>query len=233
MDKREGHAAVLRGCFFPSRDACAPARPVDYNELAAAWTHIFATFDQPRPVADQCLQDFLLSFRARATFPRKRYVIAAVAYMSSTSTPWRCDRWTGGWKPTVPVQDRAELTRGFRRDGRTDRLPPHVRGWCAWGSQRYICLWENGDRNPRRARRRGGAPTSAGSLRRRGKRYGLPAQERPLITRTPLLADAGYAQLHAVMAFSLFSGDQHFGVLLATRTGRKAPFAFIGLQLGC
>jgi diguanylate cyclase (GGDEF)-like protein len=240
MDKREAHAADLRGCFLALREIAlrSPRGPVDYNELAGRLDAVFSPFDQPTLLLGQCLQDFLLQFPGTGEFPPQVVTfIAAVSYMQQ----YMHSREVGvldGRLETYRSQSwiAPELTRGLF--GETDEQTVYrrvVRRLVRMGLNNvYICLMENEDcsRGARGGevvhRLRLAACADAESD------TAYPPAERPLVdAEHPFWQMPGYAQLHAVMAFSMFSGDQHFGVLLCDEDRQKSPLLHvIGLQLG-
>ncbi|MCE5342818.1 MAG: GGDEF domain-containing protein [Eubacteriales bacterium] len=240
MDKRNQHSTALRNFFHSLREIAVntPEEPLDYNDLASRLDTLFTSFDQPTLLLSQCLQDFLLQFLGVDGFPpaMKKFAVV-IAYMqqyihvreihlfNSRLDTYRSQSWIA-----------PEVTSGLFSDASEENVFRCVVKRLVRSGLRnvYLCLLEN-------PVRRNGASSLDIIHRMRLAAYAdventvtYPRSEMPVINEAyPFWQMPGFSRIRAAMAFSLFSGDHQYGILLCDEDHAKSTLLHvIGLQLG-
>jgi diguanylate cyclase (GGDEF)-like protein len=240
LDRRKQHSTALRNFFITLRDIAleSPEAPMNYHDLVGYLDTFFASFDQPTLLLNQCLQDFLLHFLGSEGFPpaTKKFAVA-VAYMehyihareihllNTKLDSYRTQSWIA-----------PELTSGLFSEASEENVFRCVVKRLVRSGLRnvYICLLET-------PICRTNVCTTDVVHRMRLAAYSdmentvtYPRAEMPVVNEAyPMWQMPGFGRIRATMAFSLFSSDHQYGLLLCDEDRNKSALMHvIGLQLG-
>jgi diguanylate cyclase (GGDEF)-like protein len=241
-DTRETQIAALSDCFAYLRDISldSPREPVDYNELAARLDVFFMKYTQPTLLLSQCLEDFLRQLMGSCQFSQSVGKFgAAVSYMDqyihtrevrhlvTRLETYRAQTWIA-----------PELTRGLFNEMDEGKVYRTIVERLVYSGLRnvYVCLLEE----PQCCRVKEGPPCSTlqklylAAYAGTREAVAYPKAERPVIDANhPFWQMPNYSPQNATMVFSLFSGENQYGILLCDEDRTKSELMhMIGLQLG-
>ncbi len=241
-DKRDAQVTALGDCFAYLRAIAldSPLEPVDYNDLVSHLDVFFMEYDQPTLLLSQCLEDFLRQLLGSCHFSQSVSKFgAAVSYMNQyihTQEIRRLEMRLETYRAQTWISP--ELTRGLFSETNEEKIFRSVVERLEYSGLRnvYVCLLDE----PQCCRLKE-VPPAVESLRLHLAAYTggkeavtYPKALRPVIdAKHPLWQMPNYGHRSATMAFSLFSGENQYGVLLCDEDSAKSELMhMIGLQLG-
>jgi diguanylate cyclase (GGDEF)-like protein len=237
-EARKNEYAMLHNCFAYLRRTAleAPSEPLDYNDLANQLEAFFTAYDQPTLPLSQCLEDYLLRVYTEGVLtPSLGKFTAAVSYMQQFIHARELKMLTNRLD-TYNNQSwiAPELTRGLFNESTEEKVFFLLMERLVQSGLRnvYIFLLDhtllqsNGRVIPQTLR------LAAQANPKGVKAYSI--DDRPVFdSKHPLQEWPEIGNAHAMMAFSLFSGNHQYGILLCDANRAKSSLLhIIGLQMG-